>query len=204
VYLTLTSMILMSGVGAAFQLYTQFSTTVSSLLCFVFLLGLGFSSFTGASTSKRLGLLTLFAFFEGASLGRLLDYAIRVDPSIITTALFFTTLVFVSFTLIAMLSPRRSFLYLGSYLSFTCLFMLFAGIINIFSRSSGMNWFLLYGGLVVFMTYVIYDTQIIIEKVSMGNADFVSHALELFIDFVAIFVRLVIILTKKKENERKN
>ena len=45
--------------------------------------------------------------------------------------------------------------------------------------------------------FVLFDTQLIIEKRRMGNKDFVQHALELFIDFIGMLRRLLIILTQK-------
>lgn len=48
--------------------------------------------------------------------------------------------------------------------------------------------------------FVLFDTQLIIEKRRMGSKDFVQHALELFIDFIGMFRRLVIILTQKVGN----
>ncbi len=73
--------------------------------------------------------------------------------------------------------------------------------------SQGMFFVHLYGGLVVFMGYVIFDTQMIIEDVYNKRNDFVGHAQQLFIDFVAIFVRLLQILLRnadrKRESERR-
>ena len=54
-----------------------------------------------------------------------------------------------------------------------------------------------------------YDTQLIVEKASAGDMDHVRHALDLLVDLIAIFVRVLIILMKnaeeknRKENEKK-
>lgn len=48
--------------------------------------------------------------------------------------------------------------------------------------------------------YVVFDTQLIVEKASMGDRDFAWHAAQLFIDFVVIFVRISIILLNKKSS----
>lgn len=202
VYLTLSTILGISAIGAYFQIVTNFPSMAAGLLSFVFLLGITISTFTGVSQEKRLALLAAFSFFEGASLGTLINHVAKIDPNIIAVALVCTTGIFIAFSAVAMFSPRRSYLYLGGYLSFSIFFMLVASIFNIFVRSSGINWFLLYGGLVMFMTYVIYDTQVIIEKASFGNVDYINHALELFIDFVAIFVRILIILSDKKEKKK--
>lgn len=50
--------------------------------------------------------------------------------------------------------------------------------------------------------YVVFDTQLIVEKASKGDRDFVWHAAELFVDFVGIFVRICIILMRNKDQGR--
>ena len=54
-------------------------------------------------------------------------------------------------------------------------------------------------------SYVVYDTQLIVERCEeFHQENYVAHAADLFIDFVAIFVRILIILAKnagKKEKE---
>jgi len=61
----------------------------------------------------------------------------------------------------------------------------------------------LYLGLFTFIAYVLFDTQMIVEKVSAGDKDHIWHAVELFIDFVEIFYRLVIILMKNQQNAQR-
>lgn len=41
---------------------------------------------------------------------------------------------------------------------------------------------------------MVVDTQEIIEKAHLGDLDYVKHALTLFTDFVAVFVRILIIM----------
>lgn len=52
----------------------------------------------------------------------------------------------------------------------------------------------LYFGLLVFVGYIVVDTQDIIEKAHYGDLDYVKHALTLFVDFVGVFVRILIIM----------
>ncbi|KAJ0106352.1 hypothetical protein Patl1_18377 [Pistacia atlantica] len=135
------------------------------------------------------------------------DYEIYISCySILITAFVGTGLAFACFSVAAMLAKRREYLYLGGLLSsgLSMLFWLqFAS--SIFGGSTTIFKFELYFGLLVFVGYIVVDTQDIIEKAHFGDLDYVKHALTLFTDFVAVFVRILIIMLKNasEKNEKK-
>merc|ERR1711973_791458 len=118
-------------------------------------------------------------------------------------ALFATALVFGSFSLAALYAPRGSYLYLGGTL-FSILNTLFwLSMVNLFFGSSLLFQANLYIGLAVMCGFIVYDTQHIVEKRRGGNKDYVMHALELFIDLLSIFKKLMIILSEKESSKKK-
>jgi FtsH-binding integral membrane protein len=73
--------------------------------------------------------------------------------------------IFACFSLSALYAQRRSMLYIGGFLSSALTLLTFFGLMNLFFRSEFMFNIQLYGGLLLFMGYVCFDTQLIIEKV---------------------------------------
>ncbi|KAG8382441.1 hypothetical protein BUALT_Bualt05G0077600 [Buddleja alternifolia] len=156
---------------------------------------------------KRMSLLMAAAVFEGASIGPLIELAIAFDSSILVGAFVGCAVAFGCFSAAAMVARRREYLYLGGLLSsgLSILFWLhFAS--SIFGGSVALFKFELYFGLLVFVGYIVVDTQDIIEKAHFGDMDYVKHALTLFTDFVAVFVRILVIMLKnasEKEEKKK-
>lgn len=141
--------------------------------------------------------LYIFFFPGGVGLGPILEHVAYVDPSIIVTALVATALVFVCFSICSLLAERGRWLYLGSTLMTLLSTMMLMSLANLFFGSTLIYQLHMYLGLVLMCGFVLYDTQLIIEKRRNGNKDFVAHSLDLFIDFIGIFRRLLIILTQK-------
>jgi len=50
----------------------------------------------------------------------------------------------------------------------------------------------------------MFDTQVIIEKARRGDKDFVAHSLDLFIDFVQVFRKVLILLMQKEQKQDNN
>lgn len=72
----------------------------------------------------------------GMSMGPLMEYVSIVNPSIIITALLGTTLVFVCFSIAAILADRGSWLFLGGTLMTLLTSMSVMSLLNIFMQSN--------------------------------------------------------------------
>ncbi len=155
------------------------------------------------SLTLRRGILFGFGAITGATLAPLIAMAGAIDPAIIPTALVGTATIFACFSAAAIFAKRRSYLYLGGLLSSALTFMLLGSLFSmVFGGSRLLFNVNLWAGLAVFIGFVIFDTQVLIEKSEAGMRDPVRGALELFMDAVGIFVRIVIILSKNKSEKK--
>lgn len=202
VYAALSLGVLVSAAGAYFHLATQLGGLLSLLAALGCILWLHADP-DRSNQTKRLGIFAAFTFFQGMTLGGLVEVILIADPSILLTAFLGATAVFLCFSFAALLSPRRSYLYLGGILGSALSLMLLLSFVNFFVRSGTMFSFQLYAGLLMFCGYIVFDTQVIIEKAFLGDKDIAAHATELFTDFIAVFVRLAIILLRNSERRKK-
>jgi FtsH-binding integral membrane protein len=206
VYLSLMLCVLAAAVGAATSMYFR---VVSNMNLLGFLGGMGMLMWINSDSRKdqvqrRMGMLCGFGFFQGLSLGPLLSLAAFIDPALIVTALLGTVAVFACFTAAAVVAKRRAYLYLGGILGSAVSLMFVLSLMNMFFRSVNFYMVELYGGLLIFSGYVVFDTQLILEKAEAGSVDVVGHAATLFVDFVAIFVRILIILLRNSDKKSNN
>jgi FtsH-binding integral membrane protein len=81
--------------------------------------------------------------------------------------------------------------------------MMLLAVLNIFTGSRLLYQVHVYLGLAVMCGFVLFDTQAIVEKRRQGSDDFVTHTLDLFIDFLAIFRRLLVILSDNAKKEKR-
>lgn len=134
----------------------------------------------------------------------MVDQLLGVDPQAVLIALVATLLAFVSFTASAVASPRRSQLYLGGFLGTLLLVSAFLGLANAFFQNSQLFMTEIYLGLFIFCGYILYDTQMIIERADMYSEtepDAVAPAVQLYTDFLAIFVRMLVILGRRRQED---
>jgi len=153
---------------------------------------------------KRLGWFSLLAFAQGALIGQLVEVTLAVNPQLIAVAFTTTLALFAGFSVAAFQAERRTVLYLGGILYTMLGYMALAGFVNLFLRSQILFNLNVFGGVIIFSLYTIFDTQLMILKFEAGDRDFTGHAAELFLDFAAIFVRVLIILLKNQEDRSRN
>ncbi|XP_042950660.1 bax inhibitor 1-like isoform X1 [Carya illinoinensis] len=207
VYLSLCCALIASAAGVYLHLLWNIGGLLTTFACMGSMIWL-LSTPHHQEQQKRVALLMVAALFEGASVGPLIDLAIEIDPSILVSAFVGTAVAFGCFSLAAMLARRREYLYLGGLLSSGLSILLWLHFASaIFGGSAAIFKFELYFGLLVFVGFIVVDTQDIIEKAHRGDLDYVNHALLLFTDFVAVFVRILTIMLKnsvdKSEKKKK-
>jgi FtsH-binding integral membrane protein len=95
----------------------------------------------------------------------------------------------------------------GSYLFMALIGLIVASIVNIFLKSSAMEWIITFAGVVIFVGLTAYDTQKIIkwnqEAGDSGDETLLMRlsllgALSLYLDFINLFLYLLRIFGKRR------
>lgn len=187
-----------AAVGCATQMSLRWDNQFLATLM-VFGTILNFMRMPAHAKWRRVAFLSC-GFAQGWALGPLLALAAIIRPEAPLLALASSAVIFGSLSVTALFAKRRSYLYLGGFCGAALSVLALISLIARFTYFDAYIAMQLYGGLLVFTGYTLYDTQLIVEKAHAGERDELKHALELFQDLVAIFVRLLIILLKNKEN----
>jgi len=155
VYFTLTACLAAASLGAWINFTMRIGSTLTILAAFALLFWFKFTPYEGPRSSQlhRVALLLSFALFWGASLAPFLDFTLSLKhgSEIIVQALGATTAMFACFSGAAIVSQRRSYLYLFGFLSSALSALLWIGFCNIFFRSELLSNVSLYLGLIVFL-----------------------------------------------------
>jgi uncharacterized protein len=145
----------------------QFTTALTLFMVYAGLLGLALSS--------------IFLVYTGASITRVF----------FISAASFGALSLYGYTTRRDLSPIGSFLIMGLF------GIIIASLVNIFLKSSGLDWIISVIGVGVFAGLTAYDTQRIKEMYSSTDDDStlgrkaVMGALSLYLDFINLFMMLL-------------
>ena len=137
----------------------------------------------------------------GFLVGPTMHLLVSVYPELVLQAVLYTATAFTSFTAISMFSKRRSFLFVGGILASLVQGMIMYRIFGWLFGWQTYNLTYLLFGLLIGCLYIIYDTQMIVERAERGDKDEISHAMILFVDLFELFIRILQILLELQKNE---
>lgn len=203
VYQLLSGLIASCAVGVYLNIAFGYGGSMTGLMGFMCIL---YVSFSEEKSFGRLMALFGFGILEGMSLGGLVSLSLMIDPSIVVTSLLSTLGILVSFSLAAIWSDRRHALYINGLLGTAVSILFLISIMSLLGMKISLLFNInLYFGLLIFVAFVFVDTQLMINRCENGQAcDTYKDALNMFIDAVGIFVRIMIILMKKSKKDKDN
>lgn len=177
----------------AFTILSGFMWAIASMIAMGYLMYKVSNVYEDEKT--RLGYLWALSFFMGFLVGPVMHHLAEFEPMILVQAVSYTAIIFGSFSAIAAFSKRRSYLFLGGIISslLSCLFW-YSTLAWLFgwSRVGGeFGMIYLMVGLFVACIYIIYDTQLIIERAERGDKDVPNHTMILFLDLFDLFIKIV-------------
>ncbi len=207
VYSNLAQMLLISSAAAYLQIFSDnyLIQMLSNLGIFGVLGCLLAFSFTDEQQrpGQAKALLFGFAIFKGLSLGPLIGMTLAVNPNLLFAALSSSAIIFGSLSAAVLYSPNPATFYVTGILTSFVTISFWLSLVNLFFRSSNMYSLELYLGLSIFSLYVVYDTQVIIARANQGSKTVLRHCLDLYVDLVAIFARILILLLKKDQDKKR-
>lgn len=206
VYASVASAAIVAAVGAAAHVNGIWEGGIlSGLGSLGLMLTLAFSrNPEGKDSGKRFAYLNGLAFCTGLSTGPLIANVWDLDPSLVISALLYTCVIFTCFSLCALFARDGKFLALGAPIMSIMSTMLISSLLNIFIRSHTIAYIHLLLGLGLMSAFILYDTHLIMEKVRLGDQDFIWHSLTLFIDLASLFKHILVLLADKEQNNRRN
>ncbi|CAD6972005.1 unnamed protein product [Tilletia controversa] len=132
---------------------------------------------------------------EALSLGAVVSY---VDQVVVLQAMIITCFAFVGLTLIT-LQSRWDFESMGSWLFGGLLILVGAGFVQIFLPFSRTLDLVMAGaGTVLFSLYIVYDTSVILKRLS--PEDWVLANLSLYLDIINLFINILRILNGVRDD----
>ena len=142
-----------------------------------------------------------YSVINGATLASIF-YVFSLDSIIVVFLV--SALMFIGMSLYGVFS-KSDIMSFGRYFSMAIIGLIVASVINIFLKSSGFNWVISIVTVVIFTGLTAYDTRkmILVSQQADGNDMFqkasIIGALELYLDFINIFLALLRIFGKSRD-----
>ncbi|NLY03410.1 MAG: Bax inhibitor-1/YccA family protein [Campylobacter sp.] len=176
-------------IGMSFMPVSGFLMPLLISLALIF--GISYADKAGRAT-LALGLLFVFTFFMGLTLGPVLSFYQGIGAGhVVTQAFIATAVVFGGLTLYAM-NTKIDFSSWGRPLFFILIGVVIAGLLNYFLFKSTVGSLLISSvTAILFSAYILYDTQNIIKGVYESP---IMAAVGMFLNILNLFISLLNIL----------
>jgi FtsH-binding integral membrane protein len=177
-------------------------TLVAVVMCLLMAMVCASSTrgFCSVSRGTRVAYVVVFGFLQGLVLGDVIADALAVDPRMIMASVCIVMVVFLSFTLAVLFSDRPATIYTGS----TALAIQVCLIAQAATGVYVENQMLACAFLCFFCANLAHDTEQLVTRCRNGDQDFVRGALQLFLDGILIFVRVLNILRTQGNKRRRH
>jgi uncharacterized protein len=172
---------------------------LNSPLIWVFMLAplalVFFISFRINTLSAGTALVLFFVYAAAVGLSLATIFFIYTDTSI--TRVFFITAATFGALSVWGYTTQRNLSGMGSFLLMGLIGVIIASLVNIFLKSSGLDWIISVIGVLVFAGLTAYDTQKIKEMYSamddgtVASRKAIMGALSLYLDFINLFMMLL-------------
>ena len=152
------------------------------------------------SSSVATASFILYSFVNGLFFS---TYFVEFEISSLIFVFLITAIIFGIFALIGA-TTKLDLTKMGTYLLMGLIGIIICGVINIFVGSSSFDFILSVVGVILFLGYTAYDVKMIMnsDKFSMIPEENLAiyGALELYLDFINLFIRLIEFFGKRNDN----
>ncbi len=189
-YMLLSMTLVFSGVLAAVSVAMNLGHGVGLISSIVAMAMLWFVLPRTANSTAGIPVLFAITGLFGLGLGPILNHYLSVNPSIVTTALGGTGVIFLGLSGYA-LTTRKDFSFMGGFLMVGMLVVLGAALLNIFMQMPVL--FLVVNAAIVMLMsgFILWETSSIIHN---GETNYIMAAASLFLSILNLFQALLHLL----------
>jgi len=141
-------------------------------------------------TPINLILLASFTVVEAYTVGVLVTF---FDQSVVIQAFFLTAAVVIGLTAFTF-QTKRDFSNMGAVLYTGLLILILGGFLQIFLGNELTDTAMAVGGALLFSLFIIYDTQMIMTRLSAE--EYIMATIQLYLDIINLFIEILKILEK--------
>ncbi len=154
------------------------------------------------SVSLASGLFLGYSFLNGITLASI--FLVYTGSSIVTT--FAVTAGTFFFFALYGATTKKDLTSVGGLAMMGLIGVIIASVVNIFLKSSGLEWAITFIGIAVFLGLIAYDTQKLkaihamgFENAETGKKIAILGALKLYLDFINLFILLLRIFGRRRD-----